>query len=61
MLKIDAFLRLTAKCYSEVSTKDIGKFKENVRETKVQKRFIYWDKKERMGQREMNSDAIYFN
>ena len=47
MSKLDVFIWLTVKCYGEVSTK---RFKENAWQTKVQKRFIYWERKESMEQ-----------
>ena len=54
MLKLDVSPWLTVKRYSEV-------FHKNVRQTKVQKRFIYGQKKESMEQRETNSNASYSN
>ena len=86
MAKLEVFLWLTVKCYSEASRsshrrcsirthflqntsrrlllsfyKKILINAKNVRQTKVQKRFIYGEKKECKEQRETNSNASYCN
>ena len=81
MSKLEVFLLLTLKCYSENSEvlykntflentsiqlllrfyKKILTNLKNVRRTKVQKRFIYWEKEQTMEQTEKNSYASYSN
>ena len=60
MLKLDVFLWLTVKCYSELSTERYSQISGNARQKKVQKR-LSWGKKESMEQRETNQNGSYYN